>query len=478
MSNQPFRVVIAGGGVAALEALLCLAQAGLDHIELTLIAPEQSLSYRPASTAQPFVLHPEHSLRLDSIAGDVGAHLVHDAVARVDDAGQRLLTRDGDLIAFDALLLAVGARWSHGLKHGLAWMRDESSTREWANLLRDLEHGAVERLAFVVPARAGWPVDAYELALIASAASRDAGRSPRIDLLTAEPAPLAALGREAGEAVGAALEAAAIRLLAGVEVRDRGSADGPGPITLELGSGEHLAFDRVVSVPVATGWVVGGVPHDEHGMLPVGRDGRVRGTRRVWAAGDVTTLSVKHGLLAVGQAEAAARAIAADAGAVVGDEAWEPRLRGILSPPERALSQSVWVREGEPLTHCLWWPPGRVTGPRLAPYIARRDPTLHLDFAWHPHGLPLDIPIAGLDAGTADSQAAPAWPSESAQLQDAGQREILAMRRANRAAWALERELEEELKQFELHERAVVAELRRAGYLQSGAPIGPARRGA
>ena len=160
----------------------------------------------------------------------------------MDDAGQRLLTRDGDLIAFDALLLAVGARWSHGLKHGLAWMRDESSTREWANLLRDLEHGAVERLAFVVPARAGWPVDAYELALIASAASRDAGRSPRIDLLTAEPAPLAALGREAGEAVGAALEAAAIRLLAGVEVRDRRSADRPGPITLELGSGRTLGL--------------------------------------------------------------------------------------------------------------------------------------------------------------------------------------------------------------------------------------------
>ena len=61
MSNQPFRVVIAGGGVAALEALLCLAQAGLEHLELTLIAPEEAFSYRPASTAQPFVLHPEHS---------------------------------------------------------------------------------------------------------------------------------------------------------------------------------------------------------------------------------------------------------------------------------------------------------------------------------------------------------------------------------------------------------------------------------
>ena len=56
----------------------------------------------------------------------------------------------------------------------------------------------------------------------------------------------------------------------------------------------------------------------------------VSGLEHVWAAGDVTSFPIKQGGLAAQQADIAARSIAADAGARVPLEPFQPVLRGAL----------------------------------------------------------------------------------------------------------------------------------------------------
>jgi NADH dehydrogenase FAD-containing subunit len=46
----PHRVLIAGGGVAGLEALLALRELAVECVSLTLLTPEREFTYRPRAT--------------------------------------------------------------------------------------------------------------------------------------------------------------------------------------------------------------------------------------------------------------------------------------------------------------------------------------------------------------------------------------------------------------------------------------------
>ena len=50
------RVVIAGGGVAGLEAMLAIRDLGGDLVDVELLSPEHHFWYRPLSVAEPFGL--------------------------------------------------------------------------------------------------------------------------------------------------------------------------------------------------------------------------------------------------------------------------------------------------------------------------------------------------------------------------------------------------------------------------------------
>ena len=54
-------ILIAGGGVAALEALIALHELAPDRQRVTLLAPEPDFVYRPMSVAEPFCVgHAAH----------------------------------------------------------------------------------------------------------------------------------------------------------------------------------------------------------------------------------------------------------------------------------------------------------------------------------------------------------------------------------------------------------------------------------
>jgi sulfide:quinone oxidoreductase len=75
---------------------------------------------------------------------------------------------------------------------------------------------------------------------------------------------------------------------------------------------------------------VTGVPQDIAGFTSVDERGRVSGLDDVYAVGDMTSRPLKQGGLAAQQADVAARAIAASAGAPVRVEPYRPVLRAML----------------------------------------------------------------------------------------------------------------------------------------------------
>ena len=52
--KQPFDVLIAGGGVAALEGALALRELAGDRVRIKLLAPDSLFVYRPSRVKEPF----------------------------------------------------------------------------------------------------------------------------------------------------------------------------------------------------------------------------------------------------------------------------------------------------------------------------------------------------------------------------------------------------------------------------------------
>ena len=136
-----------------------------------------------------------------------------------------------------------------------------------------------------------------------------------------------------------------------------------------------VVADRVVALPRLQGPRIGGIPQTFEGFLPVDLHGRVTGMSDVYAAGDITTFPVKQGGIAAQQAEAAAEAIAAEAGVDVTPRPFRPILRGLLltGAEPRYLRGDLAGGAGETSrasSEPLWWPPAKIVGRYLAPFLA------------------------------------------------------------------------------------------------------------
>ena len=210
--SEKTRVVIAGGGVAAVEALLALGHLAGDLVETTLLAPNASFELRPLAVAAPFAASRERRrFPLAPLARAQGATLVQGAVGEVQPGDRQILTSEGETIDYDALIVAIGALAAAPFDHAMTFGADPLV---FSALLGDMEQGYTRRVAFVVPVGTVWSLPAYELALMTN--SRVHERGPygvELQIVTPEPAPLAIFGQVASSAVGALLHARGVRAL-------------------------------------------------------------------------------------------------------------------------------------------------------------------------------------------------------------------------------------------------------------------------
>ena len=102
-------VLIAGGGVAALEAALALRDLAADRVEVELLAPEQHFWYRPLSVAAPFELGEVNRFELEGLARELGAGFTLGALTGIDEWRHIAHTSKNTQIPYDMLLVACGA---------------------------------------------------------------------------------------------------------------------------------------------------------------------------------------------------------------------------------------------------------------------------------------------------------------------------------------------------------------------------------
>jgi sulfide:quinone oxidoreductase len=264
------------------------------------------------------------------------------------------------------LLIALGARMREGVGGALTF-RGPDDRVALKELVDDAVAGRVQSLTFALPTLAAWPLPLYELALMTKVRLEDAGATiVRVDLVTPESQPLGIFGHEASMS---------IRGL--VETRGIGLRTDTTPVVYRNGAllvvpGRAIRTDRVVSLPVPEGRLIPGMPDAGRGFVRTDQFGRVEGREDVFAAGDITTFPLKQGGIATQQADAAAASIAALAGAPVRPRPFRPVLRGLLltglSP--RFLSASLLDDTSEHDTEPLWWPPAKIVGRYLAPFLA------------------------------------------------------------------------------------------------------------
>jgi sulfide:quinone oxidoreductase len=375
MNRTPFRVVIAGGGVAGLEALLALRALAGDRVELTLVAPTPDFVYRPLAVAEPFARGHRTRTPLAEAARTAAATFVHAPLTRVNVADRSVTLGDGQTLPYDALVLATGASAGAAFGDSQVFNWDDTCDAEAiGGLLRDLEEGYSQRLAIVIPPGPGWPLPAYELALLISSDARGMGMNPEITLVTPEDAPLAVFGPRAVEVVREELQRAGVHLELGAYAE---VDPGPPQAIVLRPSDRRLEVGRVLALPRLRGRAPDGVPADADGFIAVDAHGRVAGIDGVWAAGDGIDFAVKFGGLAAQQADAVAADIAAEAGAAVERTPFRPVLRGRLvtdhGPCYLRYDAAGGAGEGEATMHTLWWPPSKINGRYLAPWLAARD---------------------------------------------------------------------------------------------------------
>ena len=166
--TAPLRVVIVGGGIAALEAVLALHELAQGRVRVTLIAPESDFVMRPLGVAAPFSRGHVNDLPLAELMTEHSGRFLRGAVARVDAELHTVTLVDRTALDYDLLVLAQGARSVPAFSQAVTF---GSHPGELNGILADLEQGWTRSVAFVVPAGCTWPLPLYELALMTAEAA-------------------------------------------------------------------------------------------------------------------------------------------------------------------------------------------------------------------------------------------------------------------------------------------------------------------
>jgi sulfide:quinone oxidoreductase len=371
-SNPRLRVVIAGGGIAAMETAIALHELARERTAVTVVAPNAELVSRPMTVREPFGYPTARRYPLAPIVRDAGAELIVDELAWVDPGRRVLHTKADAEIEYDALVLAIGARANPRYTHALT-IDDRHLDETLHGLLQDLEGGYIKRLAFVSPGRMAWPLPLYELAMMTSARAYDSNVELETTIVTPEETPLAIFGTHASEAVATRLERARIKVITSAYAE----VPRTGEVVVRPGD-LHLSVDRVIALPELYGPSLRGIPLSEHGFIRVTPHGQVLDVEGVYAAGDATDFAVKHGGVASQQADAAAESIAALAGAPVTPEPFHPVIRGMLLTDEEPIYLSARITGGQGFSSevsdtPIWSPASKLASRYLSPYLELQE---------------------------------------------------------------------------------------------------------
>jgi sulfide:quinone oxidoreductase len=374
--ERRFSVLIAGGGVAGLEAAFALRELAGDRIAVTVLSARGDFVYRPLAIGEPFNRSWADHYELADLTAEAGAEFVRGTLAHVDAEARIARTADGAELSYDALLVATGATMEPAYEH--ATNVDDAHIDELLHgLVQDIEEGYAHQLAIVVPAPMPWPLPGYELALMASERAWDMQVELDITLLTPERRALEVFGDEVSRGVAALLAERHIELVTSANCEVPQSHE----VIVQPG-GRVVRASRVIALPRLVGRRLSGLPADGSGFLSVDEYGRVRGVDRVWAAGDGTDVAIKQGGVAAQLADVVAHSISERAGVPVHARPFAPSVEGVLmtgGTPRHLRADPAWPGPtGESsFTHLpSAIAPPKITARYLTPHLTNRRPAL------------------------------------------------------------------------------------------------------
>lgn len=359
---EPIRVIIVGGGVAALEVMLALRTFGGDGVTVDLFAPRNDFELKPLGVSEAFGHGEVLTYDLDSLAHDAGATFYMRSVASVDSEHRRVLLNDHSEISYDYLVVATGTKalW---VVPGAKTFWGLHGQEVISELLDSLDITRTSRVLLTMPEPAVWPLPVYELALYLAAEFRESPETrPTIGIVTPESAPLTAFGEVVSDQVAGMLGENSVNLVTGTTPLE--FANG----LLET-SGDSIPADVVLTLPRLIGRRIDGLPFDDDGFLPVNEFGLVRGYDREYAAGDVTSYPIKFGGSATEQADVVACAIAAKAWGAPQPEPFAPNLRATLLTAEGPVPLGSQGSGSDQSGTETWTPEQKVRGRFLTPVL-------------------------------------------------------------------------------------------------------------
>jgi sulfide:quinone oxidoreductase len=379
--GESTRVLIAGGGFAALEAMLALRVLAPEGVRVTLISASATLAYKPAATTEAFNETPPLTYDLQALAADVGASFRLDRLEAVAPHDHSVRLASFAHLDYDALVLAIGARTTTAVPGALTF-HDQREVHHIRRMTSRLCDGKLRRIIFAVPSGCSWPLPLYELALLTAAQLQESRASGEVVLVSPEATPLQVFGAQASRLVAGLLAERRVRFIGESDPKlvERGG-------TLSLASGETLKGDCVITVPELRGPRITGVPTDREGFITTDALGGVIGLEDVYAAGDMTSFSIKQGGLAAQQADLIAQHIASDHGSAVKEMQVKHVLRAQLIGGARPVFLRAELDEfGQPTTATLQrehsvdsqspFASEKVFGRYLTPYLHTREPVL------------------------------------------------------------------------------------------------------
>lgn len=319
------RVLIAGGGVAGIEAALALRDLAGERVEVEVCDPRREFVFKPFAVGEPYGVPRSFRYEMGDLVARCGASLRPSRLVSVDPRLRHAIADDGERVAYDHLIVATGVemRWAVPGAATFWGVVDEGQVGEVFDGLRS---GEVRHLVLTMPGGHSWALPLYELALLgASLLSRYNGHGEaRITVVTPEDTPLEVFGRGAAERAAKLMEEHGIEVIAGAHPkRFEGER-------LRIAPGGEIEADAVICLPRLEGRRIDGIPHDSDGFVGVDEFGGVIGLEHAYATGDVTAFPVKQSGIAAQQADTVAEAIAAAAGAGARPRPFDPVLFGVL----------------------------------------------------------------------------------------------------------------------------------------------------
>jgi sulfide:quinone oxidoreductase len=313
------KVLVLGGGFAALETAFLLRMRHHDDVDIRLVSDRDQFLFRPNSIYVPFGADPESLLvDLNKPLRRRNIEFERGSVAEVDPDGRLVTLEDGERFAYDKLVIATGADTNAaeipGLEeHGATiWTTDSMlGVRRHFEEIRDRSRaGEKQRVLFLVPPNNKCSGPLYEIVFMLETWLRKNDARDHVDITwsTFEHGFIQAFGPRLDDLVTS-------------EFADRGIDGHLEEVATEVTAGEvryadgsSRGFDHLIAFPpyvAATRYP--GLESDERGFVATDLGTRLAAGRDdVYVPGDAGDFPIKQAFLAFLQADAVANHIDAE----------------------------------------------------------------------------------------------------------------------------------------------------------------------